>query len=340
MGVVIFVDNRERALIEFREQLYHTKGADYEMAHGSAIEWRVGKLDLGDIQIYDSKSKTHMVFERKTFQDISSSIKDGRYREQKARLLAHFRPAQIMYILEDFNTQLFFTIRSSRQSFFGLSKSTYEGFFLNTMYRDKIHIHRSSGIEETFCFVLEIAKRIHADATVFPKAVLIGGGTTAATESGESTQKPAEPSTERSTETETETDNTEPFKDYIDLCKIKEKKIKNITPLVCFQMQLGQIPYISSSISKNITKTYTSMKAMMADLNQCATQAERLTRLSKIPLVGKKKAISILEFLGFSEGEAKAKGETDAKAKGEEATVDVKNEINESPMEESSMPAS
>jgi ERCC4-type nuclease len=97
-------------------------------------------------------------------------------------------------------------------------------------------------------------------------------------------------------------------------------------------MQLGQIPYISSSISKNITKTYTSMKAMMADLNQCETQAERLTRLSKIPLVGKKKAISILEFLGFSEGEAKAKGE--------EATVDVKNEINESPMEESSMPAS
>jgi DNA polymerase/3'-5' exonuclease PolX len=122
--------------------------------------------------------------------------------------------------------------------------------------------------------------------------------------------------------------NFNPFKEYIDSCKIKEKKIKNITPLVCFQLQLGQIPYISASISKHISQRYTSMKELLADLNR-VSDAERMALLTQIPLVGKKKALSILEFLGFSQNTpTPTPSSTDA------ITQEIKNEINDCPSNE------
>ena len=54
------------------------------------------QLDIGDIILY--KNKTPILFiERKTLADLYSSVKDGRWREQKARLLSHCAPHQILY---------------------------------------------------------------------------------------------------------------------------------------------------------------------------------------------------------------------------------------------------
>ena len=49
------------------------------------------------------ENKNFIIIERKTVEDLAASIKDGRYREQKARLLKHFSKNQIL-IMSYLNT--------------------------------------------------------------------------------------------------------------------------------------------------------------------------------------------------------------------------------------------
>lgn len=49
------------------------------------IEFQVEMLELGDIHFYDENYR--LIIERKTFQDLHSSIRDSRFREQRSRLL-------------------------------------------------------------------------------------------------------------------------------------------------------------------------------------------------------------------------------------------------------------
>ena len=56
-------------------------------------------LDLGDI-IFRDDTKDILVIERKTMCDLYSSIQDGRYKEQKIRLMNHYAKYQIVYIIE------------------------------------------------------------------------------------------------------------------------------------------------------------------------------------------------------------------------------------------------
>jgi ERCC4-type nuclease len=64
------------------------------------IEKRV--LELGDILFMsDDESITHLIIERKSFADLLSSIKDGRYSEQSHRLKNCFpNPHNVVYLLE------------------------------------------------------------------------------------------------------------------------------------------------------------------------------------------------------------------------------------------------
>ena len=59
-------------------------------------------LPIGDIWIGHDTASTALVIERKTIKDLEASVLDGRYREQKGRLLAFCqeRNASPMYLLE------------------------------------------------------------------------------------------------------------------------------------------------------------------------------------------------------------------------------------------------
>ena len=61
-------------------------------------------LDVGDI-IIKKDEKTVLIFERKSIPDLYSSINDGRYKEQKIRLLNNYPLKNIVYIIEEANTQ-------------------------------------------------------------------------------------------------------------------------------------------------------------------------------------------------------------------------------------------
>ncbi len=88
----IIIDEREAMLYELCISMNQTLNMP--------IEKRV--LELGDILfLSDDESITHLIIERKSFADLLSSIKDGRYAEQSHRLRNCFpNPHNVVYLLE------------------------------------------------------------------------------------------------------------------------------------------------------------------------------------------------------------------------------------------------
>jgi len=107
-------------------------------------------LLLGDIHI--TYKTLNYIFERKTLQDLQASIVDGRYKEQKARLLSNTSQKYITYIIEGDN------ILSSNM--YSKNKSMIQGAYLHTMFRDNIRIIYTKNIEETATLILLLSTKI------------------------------------------------------------------------------------------------------------------------------------------------------------------------------------
>ena len=84
----LIYDSRELKL----KELFNASKPDY-------IELKESYLDLGDI-IFKHNNNEVLVIERKTLSDLYSSIQDGRYKEQKIRLMSQYNREQIVYLIE------------------------------------------------------------------------------------------------------------------------------------------------------------------------------------------------------------------------------------------------
>ena len=82
--------------------------------------------------------------------------------------------------------------------------------------------------------------------------------------------------------------------DYIDICKIKTQKNKNITKSTCYLLQLSQIPGISKEIARNISDVYPSLVEF---INALTNSDDKIKLLTNIKLIGKTKANVIIEYL-------------------------------------------
>jgi ERCC4-type nuclease len=116
-------------------------------------------LALGDILLRTNDDKDILLVERKSFSDLLSSIKDGRYEEQSYRLLnsGEFLPHSIFYLLEGMFSQLrgphdkkiILSVMTSLQYFKGFSvcrtSSVYESAELIISMADKIDRELAKG---------------------------------------------------------------------------------------------------------------------------------------------------------------------------------------------------
>ncbi len=100
-------------------------------------------LEIGDIQFIEN-DKLIYIIERKTVNDLGASIKDGRYKEQKVRLLAN-NTGNIYYIIEgnidDCNT---------------LNRKALLGSIINMIFRDNIKIINSNNVLDTYNIIIQI----------------------------------------------------------------------------------------------------------------------------------------------------------------------------------------
>ena len=289
VAVRIRVDNREGDLFSQLERIYSSKSAETEY-----ITIIKEPLLIGDVILEDIEQKVQLVFERKTFQDLAASIKDGRYKEQKARLLSNYSPSQITYILEDTSTYRIWCSNSSH--FFGMSKSVYQGVIINSLYRDKIRIYTSKDTEETAQFLWGITKKLSKDITSYLLPQYQRAIDNQNQGEGDGGQ------VEGQYEKEERGVGGSNGSSYIDYCQIKDRKIENITPKTAFMLQLGQIPGISRILASNIAEKYSTMRELIQKLESLGDDSLCLKELERINLIGKKKALIILQYLGFGLG--------------------------------------
>lgn len=244
MNVKIIVDNRENKLFSILTE------RDLDI-YKDNISIEKEQLDLGDIHIIFNDIT--YIYERKTVNDLLSSINDGRYKEQKNRLLAN--STNNNYIIEGD------TITSSK-NFKNQKKLT--SVYLNSIYRDNFNIFFTSNIDDTATFILILVSKI--------------------------IEKP---------ENYLNLNSNNSNKDYIDVCRIKSQKNKNIDKDTCYLLQLSQIPGISKELAKKIKEIYPTMSNLIKSIESQDNIKSKISLLTKIDKIGVQKAQLIIDYLSI-----------------------------------------
>ncbi len=117
----------------------------------TAPQLRRRRLDIGDVEVCAESVK--VVIERKTEADLRSSFADGRYREQKSRILAHCKGegSLAVYVIEVGERLPQWWVHAG----FDLASA---GAVLNTSLRDRVPVLFSKDQLHTGDIVLRIAK--------------------------------------------------------------------------------------------------------------------------------------------------------------------------------------
>jgi crossover junction endonuclease MUS81 len=196
-------------------------------------------MDLGDIHIkFKNSDHTFLLIERKTMSDLIASINDGRYREQKKRLLESGIPRErILYLLE------------GRVDDIPGHMKTLFGMIINTLFRDKLSVIRFETIEETIYFIKRLLEKVESND---PNIV---GNQNHNLESNNNqiSNVKKENEIENETEPNTNTTNTE----YLSTIKLKKKD--NLTTDNCSVLQLAQIPGMSVQNGQIVLNKYKSI---------------------------------------------------------------------------------
>ena len=111
-------------------------------------------LHLGDAIIYDENGEEKVIIERKTLNDLASSIKDGRYAEQSFRLNGCSLENHHIYYLVEGNL-LSYNPKKSR-----LEKKSLLSSFTTISYFKGFSLHRTQDIGESAEWLLSFADKI------------------------------------------------------------------------------------------------------------------------------------------------------------------------------------
>lgn len=151
MGVLLKIDHREGKLKELLVRYQDSKKlADVELVFEN--------LAHADIQVWIGTTLV-CILERKSHSDLLASIKDGRYRNQKAVLFdSGYVSSQIYYIIEG-------TVKKWNDSSHGMD--SVKGAMINTLLRDKISLFWSQSVEDTADLIREMVTRIQKDPSKY-----------------------------------------------------------------------------------------------------------------------------------------------------------------------------
>lgn len=130
----LIIDNRENSLIELFEN---------QLENQSIIK---KNLDIGDI-IIEFNNEPIIIIERKTLNDLSASIKDGRYKEQKVRFINTFKQCKKVYLIE-------------KTGNFSLDNTIYTSVKINSIFRDDIYVYETLNLNDTYEFIMKCLKNI------------------------------------------------------------------------------------------------------------------------------------------------------------------------------------
>ena len=222
--IALVVDTREHAVIDLLKQKLEL--------YPELFTLDVRPLNLGDWELYYD-DQLLFIWERKTFSDLLSSIKDGRYAEQSYRLLHNYEPSKVVYLIEGIFSQLQ-----------PIEKQTVVSCMTSISLMKKMHLWRTTHVQDTVEQLLMCCKKIQKEFSN-PKNRF-------------STPKSTIPSNQNETENNAVIDNTNdtsttiisstdqvsvPYSNFV----IKKEKRENITRENIGVIFLKQIPGISNA---------------------------------------------------------------------------------------------
>ena len=291
---MIIIDNREHKLIEL-----------IKTTSSFTIPYEIKKLDIGDIIISSSKHPDKsLIIERKCMTDMISSIKDGRYKEQKIRLQAEGSNSNtiICYLLEGLVNDL----RKPND------KTLLYGSIISSIFRDTIPIIRTTSLQETLDILIRLYERMNKNINDFfilknnnlqqdieindtPERIIINTSNSIVNTSNSNSfildtpiilndnlnNKNNNNKTNNNNETN-ETNNNENNNLY--LHSIKKCKKDNMTPKLWNQLILTNIPGVSTSIAIKINEVYPTLTSLLNAYTNCETDNDRIKLLSTILL--------------------------------------------------------
>jgi len=261
MSIKLYIDIREHNLI----RLLKTNN----------IELEEKNLEIGDIQILYNNIP-YIIIERKTLTDLDASIKDGRYREQKSRLMDYRNEnselnVKLMYIIENFKN-------------YQNNEPKINGSIINTNIRDNINIITTQCINDTSQYIIELYKRIKKEPIKYIQFF-------------NNMQKNIDKNDNINEINIMECNN------YLSSIKIKKKK-EYITSENIMALQLCQIPSISMNCALIIQNKYKNLKNMIYELDKIDNMKDKIKEISELQLsdkrkIGKKIGETIINYLNL-----------------------------------------
>jgi len=183
-------------------------------------------LVYGDI-IVEVNGEALVVMERKTLADLAASIKDGRYKNQKVKLLESCKDSSVIYYIVEGPFDYF----DMEGMIYGISKKALVSAVINTMIRDNIKVMVTRNLHETTSMIKGLFTRV---------------------------QECPEKYTPR---------DTDEIEDTRVVSKPKSGSGGVLSKSECFEYQLCQIPDISRKTAQAIMKSYPSFRELYSSLN-------------------------------------------------------------------------
>lgn len=157
-------------LIDYRESAFINKLSEYSYIENDVlktveinnieISYKITSLSIGDFIIQSDLSNIdtiEMIIERKSIKDLCASITDGRFREQKSRLLDSVKDSsKITYIIEG-NTKIQVLEGVEKQNI--LSQNIINGSILNLIYKHNYRVVQTENKLDTFNNILLLYKK-------------------------------------------------------------------------------------------------------------------------------------------------------------------------------------
>ncbi len=264
--MIIKIDNRERDLIS---------KCEYNIANIPAfkeLKIEVCALPIGDIIINDGNEDL-VIIERKTIQDLSASIKDGRYEEQSYRLngLDHHNH-NIVYLIEgDINKYNIFREKMDKLTIYSAMCSIFYFKGFSTM--------RSMDINESAIMICNMAYKIERTAKTSDKKAFYGKSIS----SEDTTSISIVPAVE---------------KDYCNV--VKKVKKDNVTPENIGEIMLCQIPNVSSTIALAVLTKYKTLSELMKAIKEnpnCLNDICTVDSKNKSRKINKNAIKNIIDYL-------------------------------------------
>tara|TARA_Y100001970_G_scaffold288564_1_gene416236 strand:+ start:6162 stop:6956 length:795 start_codon:yes stop_codon:yes gene_type:complete len=206
----------------------------------------VCNLDVGDIMITDDNKKPRLIFERKTLNDLASSIKDGRYNEQSYRLDNHeLENHNIFYIIEGNMSN--YQISKGRMD----KKTLYSAMFAIQFFKG-FSLMKTNTLNDTYLFILHYFQKINKESK----------------KQGYYEKKIEKPIINIQTDENNEkqeliklTDNN-----YCDV--VKKSKKSFITKENIGEIMISTIPGVSSKSANVIMQKFNTLKNLMEELEK------------------------------------------------------------------------